>query len=124
MKKIDTKDVIAVVGGSDLSELRFVTKDGEQAFVLAMPLSDGTRFIVPEDDEETESDCVHVHGEAEPLLAWGGLTGIYDESEDGWELEANQQLEDFDLKLGGQHRMPVIIENRIYDDGWYELRTV
>lgn len=123
MKKINTKNIIAVVDGSDLSELRFATKDGEQTVLLAEPLEDGTKFIVPEDDEETETDCVHVHGEAAPLPAWCELIDIYGEDEETWENVANDILAYSGLKLGGHHRTPIIIEGSTYDDGWYELET-
>ena len=40
MKKINTKDIIAVVDGSDLSELRFATKDGEALSAQAQAFFD------------------------------------------------------------------------------------
>lgn len=124
MKTIDTKNIIAVVDGSDWSELRFATKDGEQAMLLVHPLNNRTEFIVPDEDEEVEDDCIHAHGEAAPLPAWCELMDIYAADEELWESEANDMLAYNGLKLGDYHRMPVIIEGKTYDDGWYELQTI
>ena len=130
MKKINTKGVIAVIDGSDFTELRFATKDGKQAFILAEPLADGTRFVTIDEDDEAETDCIHVPGEAAPLLAWCELTDIYGygEDEESWVDDANDHLAGFDLKLvivhGYWHRTPVTIEGDTYSDGWFELETI
>lgn len=134
MKKIDTKNIIAVVDGNDWSELRYATKDGEQAFILEEPLEDGTEFIVPDEDEEVVPDeddeeetgayCIHVHGEAAPLRAWRELSNIYAADEELWELEANDMLACIGFKLGDEHRMTVVIEANTYDNGWYDLQTL
>lgn len=124
MRKVDTNDTIAVVAGSDESELRFATKDGTQAFVLAEPLAHGIRFVTLDEDDEAETDCIHVPGETAPLLAWCELTHIYGENEESWVDDANDYLLAFHLKLGDYHRTPVTIEGTTYSDGWFELEPL
>lgn len=128
MQKINTKNIIAVIDGSDLTELRFATKDGKQAFILGEPLSDGTRFVTIDEDDEAETDCIHAPGEAAPILAWCELTDIYGDSEESWVNDANDHLAGFDIKLVNVHgywyRTPVTIEGDTYDDGWFEIETI
>lgn len=128
MKKINTKDIIAVIEGSDLTELRFATKDGKQAFILGEPLEDGTRFVTIDEDDEAETDCIHVPGVNMPFLAFCELTDIYGDSEESWVNDANEQLAGYDLKLvnvhGWWHRTTVTIEGDTYSDGWFELETI
>lgn len=128
MKKINTKDVIAVIDGPILTELRFATKDGKQAFILGEPLEDGTRFVTIDEDDESETDCIRVPGVNMPFLAFCELTDIYGDSEESWINDANEQLAGYDLKLvvfnHSWHRTPVTIEGDTYDDGWFELETL
>lgn len=121
MKKIDTKNIIAVIYGDDRSALRFITKDGENAYILlAEPLEDGTRFVAPEYHRGTDG---RLHAET-PSDAWYEYYDIYGNSEKEWEAEANNELAHCGLKLGDYHRLPVAIEGDIYDDGWYELQNI
>ena len=124
MKKVDTKDIIAAVAGSDLSELRFATKDGRQAFVLLEPLAHGTRFVTLDEDDEAETYCIRVPGEAALRAAWCELTDIQGDSEQSWVDDANDYLLAFHLKLAALHCTPVTIEGDTYANGWFELEPL
>lgn len=124
MRKMDTNDIIAVIAGSDESELHFATKDGRKAFILANPLKDGTRFITLEGDEREGAGCVHVHGMDAPLVACNALTGIHGENDGVWELAVIKRLAGFWLRSRGAHRSNAFIEGKEYSDGWYELEDI
>lgn len=131
MKRIDSKDIIAVVGSDGLL---FATKDGEEAFILEDPLGDGTGFIALEGSERWAShgrDMVLLSNDnGSPTRAWNNLSVGTPDDEESWESEADGLLEDFGLKLGGRQRTPVAIDDSYtypggtYRDGWFKVEAL
>lgn len=113
MKKLNIKDIIAVIDGGDLSELRFATKDGTP--VDWIETRDFKGFATDDDAADmVQADILHA-------MCFDRLNDIYGEDEKTWEAEANKQLADFGVKLGAYHNDTV---SRAWEDGYYELEAL
>lgn len=101
MKKINANDVkvIPCNGESEYSCIMFISKiDGNDVYIT----NDGNLIGVNENDE-TESDCIHPDNSDYPILAWHYIDGIYGESEESWVKAANDMLDYLHVRLGELH---------------------
>lgn len=102
MNKINANDVkvIPCTGESEYSCIMFISKnDGNDVYIT----NDGNLIEVNENDE-TESDCIHPDNSDYPILAWHYIDGIYGESEESWVNAANDMLDDLHVRLGELHK--------------------
>lgn len=139
MKAVDIENVIAVLDENDANQIRFATRDGEQAFLVdayqwttSEELEEGDIFVILDEDDELYGGlgydgnrvCIYLHGNEHDWLHATPVTSEFwgrSENEMYWRADVNNDLETSNLRLGDYHDMPVVIEGDIYDNGYYDM---